>query len=296
MVEPDINALSLIYTLGTFQVGDSGYPQGGSLRMAQNMAETFLNLGGEIRYQTTVEEVFPDENGWAVRAKGEVLKADAVVISADARTAIDKLFREPLQDGWARKMRDGLRTTQCMFLGVGVNADLSAWPRSMQIVLPRPLKAAGRTYETVVVNNYATEEGYAPEGCSVITCLLHGPTYAYWRAAKDDGSYQAKKKAVMDGFLEIMGDMIPEIKDAVAVTDVATPLTYERYCGTFEGSYMTDWPPFSRLYHAPVHYRKGLYFTGQRTAYSGGLPPAAQSGRTTAQAVCKDFDAEFVGH
>ena len=65
--------------------------------------------------------------------------------------------------------------------------------------------------------------------------------------------------------------------------------------GTFEGSYMTDWPPFSRLYHAPVRYRKGLYFTGQRTAYSGGLPPAAQSGRTTAQAVCKDFGVEFVG-
>lgn len=296
VVEPDINALSLIYTLGTFQVGDSGYPQGGSLRMAQNMAETFQNLGGEIRYQTTVEEVFPAENGWAVRTKGEALKADAVVVSADARTAIDRLFREPLQDGWARKMREGLRTTQCMFLGVGVNADLSAWPRSMQIVLPRPLKAAGRTYETVVVNNYATEEGYAPEGCSVITCLLHGPTYAYWKAAKEDGSYQAKKKAVMDGFLEIMGDMIPEIKDAVAVTDVVTPLTYERYCSTFEGSYMTDWPPLSRLYHAPVRYRKGLYFTGQRTAYSGGLPPAAQSGRTTAQAVCKDFDAEFVGH
>ena len=88
---------------------------------------------------------------------------------------------------------------------------------------------------------------------------------------------------------------MPEIKDAVAVTDMATPLTYERYCSTFEGSYMTDWPPFRRLYHAPVRYREGLYFTGQRTAYSGGLPPAAQSGRTTAQTVCKDLGVEFVG-
>lgn len=87
-----------------------------------------------------------------------------------------------------------------------------------------------------------------------------------------------------------------EFRDAVVVTDMATPMTYERYCGTFEGSYMTDWPPFSRLYHAPVRYRKGLYFTGQRTAYSGGLPLAAQSGRTTAQAVCKDFGLEFVNH
>ena len=166
----------------------------------------------------------------------------------------------------------------------------------MQIVLPRPLKAAGRTYKTLIVNNYATEDGYAPAGCSVLTCLLHGPTYAYWKAAQEDGSYAAKKKAVMDSFLEVIGEVIPEIKGTVAVTDVATPLTYERYCGTFEGSYMSDWPPFSPLYHAPIRYREGLYFTGQRTAYSGGLPPAAQSGRTTAQTVCKDLGVEFVGH
>ena len=296
VVEPDINALSLIYTLGTFQVGDSGYPKGGSLRMAQNMAETFLSLDGQIRYQTPVEKIFPEGNNWSVRVGNEVFKADAVIVSADARSAIDTLFNEPLQVGWAKKMRAGLRTTQCMFLGVGIEADLSSWPRSMQIVLPRPLKAAGRIYETIVVNNYATEKGYAPEGCSVLTCLLHGPTYAFWKMAKEDGSYAAKKQEVMAAFLEAIGEVIPETKGSVAVTDMATPITYERYCGTFEGSYMTDWPPFSRLYHAPIRYRDGLYFTGQRTAYSGGLPPAAQSGRTVVQTVCKDLGVEFVGH
>lgn len=296
VVEPEINALSLIYTLGTFQVGDSGYPKGGSLQMALNMAKTFLSLGGEIRYRTPAEKILPEEKKWSVRAGDEVFTADAVVVSADARSAIDTLFGEPLQDDWAQKMRAGLRTTQCIFLGVGVETDLSSWPRSMQIVLPYPLKAAGRTYKTLIVNNYATEGGYAPEGCSVLTCLLHGPTYAFWKAAQEDGSYADKKKAVMNSFLEVIEEVIPEIKGAVAVTDVATPLTYERYCSTFEGSYMSDWPPFSRLYHAPVRYREGLYFTGQRTAYSGGLPPAAQSGHTTAQTVCKDLGVEFVGH
>lgn len=296
VVDPDINALSFIYTLGTFQVGDSGYPKGGSLQMALNMADTFRNLGGEIRYSTSAEKIFSEGKKWSVRTEKEVFTSDVVIVSADARSAIDNLFGEPLQDGWAKKMRAGLRTTQCSFLGVGVEADLSSWPRSMQIVLPHPLKAAGRTYKTLIVNNYATEDGYAPAECSVLTCLLHGPTYAFWKAAQEDGSYAEKKKAVMESFLEVIGEVIPEIKGAVAVTDIATPLTYERYCSTFEGSYMSDWPPLSPLYHAPIRYREGLYFTGQRTAYSGGLPPAAQSGRTTAQTVCKDLGMEFVGH
>lgn len=296
VVEPDINALSFIYTLSTFAMGDSGYPKGGSLQMARNMADTFCSLGGEIRYRTPALEVSRQGNGWAVKTASETLEADAVVISMDARSAIDKLFRPRLEDTWARKMRRNLRTTQCMFLGVGVKADLSTWPRSMQIVLPRPLEAAGRTYRTLVVNNYASVQEYAPHGSSVITCLLHGPTYAWWKTARENGTYEACKEEIMQRFLEAVGTVIPTIRDYADVTDMATPLTYERYCDTFEGSYMSDWPPFRPLYHAPYRYRQGLYFTGQRTAYSGGLPPAAQSGRITAQYVCRDLGVEFVGH
>lgn len=296
VVEPSINALSFIYTLSTFHMGDSGYPEGGSLQMARNMASHFQGLGGEIRYRTRAQEVFRLQDKWAVRIGEDILQADAVVISMDARSAMDKLFKTPLQDSWAKNMRKGLRTTQCMFLGVGVKADLSTWPRSMQIVLPEPLHAAGLTYSTVVINNYAGVKGYAPEGCSVITCLLHGSTYGWWKAAREDGTYAAKKQEVMHAFLEAVGRVIPAVLEQADVTDVATPLTYERYCSTFEGSYMSDWPPFQPLYHAPYRYERGLYFTGQRTAYSGGLPPAAQSARLTAQYVCRDLNVEFVSH
>ena len=159
VVEPSINALSLIYTLSTFTMGDSGYPKGGSLQMARNIAAHFEGLGGEIRYRTQVQEVLRTDSAWSVRVGEELLQADAVVISMDSRSAIDKLFKTPIRDSWAQKMRKGLRTTQCMFLGVGVKADLRAWPRSMQIVLPEPLQAAGRTYNTIVVNNYADVNG-----------------------------------------------------------------------------------------------------------------------------------------
>lgn len=296
VVDPGINALSLIYTLSTFTMGDSGYPQGGSIRMALNMADTFTGLGGEIRYRTPVEQVLKQGGKWAVRTAEGIHEADAVVIAMDARTAIDKLFAAPLQEGWVHEMRKGLRTTQCMFLGVGLKTNLGSWPRSMQVVLPQALEAAGITYNTLVVNNYATVQGYAPEGGSVLTCLLHGPSYGYWKAAREDGTYVAKKQDLMERFLKALGQVIPEIEGNVEVTDVATPLTYERYCDTFEGSYMSDWPARQKTYHAPIRYKKGLYFTGQRTAYSGGLPPAAQSGREAAQSVCRDLKLEFINH
>ena len=263
VVDPDINALSFIYTLSTFSAGDSGYPRGGSLRMAQNMADCLTSLGGEIRYHTPALSLSREGDAVCVQTASETLQADAVIISMDARKAIDKLFGEPLQERWAQRMRmrKHLKTTQCMFIGLGIKADLSAYPRSMQLVLPRPFTVAGITYKTLVVNNYAQEAAYAPPGCTVLTCLLHGDSYAYWAAAKADGSYAAKKQETIALLIDRLSDRIPEVKTFVEVTDMATPLTYERYCDTYQGSYMSHWAAGKRVPHAPMRYAPGIYFS-----------------------------------
>ena len=294
VVDPSINALSFIYTLSTFSAGDSGYPQGGSLQMAQNMADCLTSLGGEIRYHTPALSLAREGDKVCVQTASETLQADAVIISMDARKAIDKLFGEPLQERWAQRMRQHLKTTQCMFIGLGIKADLSAYPRSMQLVLQHPFTVAGITYKTLVVNNYAKESNYAPIGCTVLTCLLHGDSYAYWAAAKADGSYATKKQETIALLIDRLADRIPEVKTTVEVTDMATPLTYERYCDTFQGSYMSHWEAGKRVPHAPIRFAPGIYFTGQRVSYSGGLPPAAETGHRTAQTLCKDFGVEFV--
>lgn len=308
VVDPNINALSLIYTLSSFTSGDSGYPEGGSLRMAQNMADTFTKLGGEIRYRTPALEVVREgatvskapgspaeaKAPLGVRTADGFIPSDAVIISADARTAIDKLFARPLEDRWARRMREKLVTAQCMFIALGVRADLSEWPRCMQIVLPEPLEAGGLSFDAITVNNYSRNREYAPEGCTAVTVILPGASYEFWKAARADGTYAALKKEATDNFIRALARAIPATEGKVEVTDMATPLTWERYCDTFEGSYMTEWHAGHFAVTAPVRYAPGIYFTGQRTAFSGGLPVAAERGRHTAQVLCKDYGVEFV--
>jgi phytoene dehydrogenase-like protein len=286
VVAPVNNAMTFAYTLSGFFTGDSGYPSGGSLRMALNMADTYREAGGEIRYNTVVERV--TEKG--VFVEGKLLEADAVIVTIDARTAIDKLFEKPLQDGWAQKMRKHLTTCQTVFIGVGVEADLNHYPKSM--VFKVPFRDGGVDLSFFIVSNYAKDH-YAPEGCTMITALLPGYSYDWWKAAKEDGTYDQKKKAAAERFIGILEKLIPESKGKVVITDVATPLTYQRYCDTYEGSYMSEWPHLSFVTNAPNRYRKGLYFAGQRTAYSGGLLPAVVSGRLAARHLCKDFGYIF---
>ena len=290
------NAMSLLYCLSSHCNGDGGYPHGGALQMARNIAAKFTALGGRILYRTRVDRILSrDGKVTGVQAGEQEIPADKVIISEDARTAIDHLFGAPLQEGWAVRMRRSLETMQCMFLCIGTDAFLTEYPRSLNFLLKEPFEAAGLTFNNFNISCYSGDPFYAPEGGSVLTCLLIGNSHAFWKAAREDGTYAARKQDVVSRFLSVLETLMPETKGHIAVTDMATPVTYERYCSTHEGSWMSIWRPMTTPAHAPMRYKgiEGVYFTGQRTSFSGGLPPAALSGRKVVRLLCKDAGIPF---
>ena len=78
--------------------------------------------------------------------------------------------------------------------------------------------------------------------------------------------------------------------------DVATPLTYERYCANWKGSWMTEMKPGMKIktYPAVINGIKGLYFAGQRMMPPGGLPVALMSARAAVQHLCRDSGTVFI--
>ena len=282
------NALSLLYILTCYALGDSGYPRGGSVQMARNMADYLLRLGGRIEYGARVEKVCV-EDGFArgVRiADGREIESDCVIVSADTRKAIDALLAEPLKDRWAEKMRRRTESEQCMFITLGIEADLSAYPAALQLHLDRPLEAAGLQFDVLTLYNYAGREGYAPEGCTSVTVLQHAECYEWWAAARSEGRYEREKAAVVGQVVSCLEEALPEIRGKVVVREMATPLTYERFCDTYQGGWMSIWRP--RTMPVLLSGRcsiRGLIFTGQRNMLSGGLPIAVQTGRRAARQI-----------
>ena len=293
------NALSFVYTVGSFASGDCGYPEGGSIRMAKNMADTFEDLGGKIQYRTKVERIVVEDGVTkGVQTKDGFIEADAVICSQDTRVAIDSLFEKPLENEWAKQMRENVVGEQNMFICLGIKKDLSHLPYCCIFPLPedQPFEYAGLKVTELRINNYAKYKAHAPEGCTAVTCLLIGDSYDWWKAAKDDGTYKEKKEELAKKFIAKLEEFIPEIKDAVEVIDVATPCTYERYCGTYKGSWMSVWGKNGVKLNYPqtVPEISGLYFVGQRSFMPGGLPIALDSGRQAAQLLCRDNAQIFV--
>lgn len=291
------NALSFIYTLGSFASGDCGYPDGGSIRIGQNMYDTFLSLGGKLEYRQKVEKVIV-ENGVAkgVKTKTGEIMADAVIITQDARNAVDTLFDVPVTDKWVKTMRQETIGEQNIFVSLGVKADLSELPYCSILPLKKPFEYAGLKWNEIRINNYAKYKEHSPEGGTALTCLLIGDSYKFWKAAKEDGTYKAKKEELGKLFVDAVSEFIPKVKENLEVIDVATPCTYERYTGSYEGSWMSVWEKGGKQYNYPQSLKciSGVYFAGQRLRMPGGLPIAVYSGRLAAQYLCRDTKQLFI--
>lgn len=298
-IGPEQVATGMVFTLSTLASGDGGYPVGGSLGMANRMAKRFEALGGTIQYGKTVSKVLV-ENGTArgVVINGESILADAIIVTQDTCVAIDTLFDSPIREPWAVKMRKSTRPMLDTFISVGVQADLSGLPERVEFVPEQPFVCGGIAQNTIGICNYAGYKGYAPEGCTAVTSILMGDSYEYWKACKENGTYEAEKEKLANAFLEILAKKYPQTAGKIAVWDVATPLTYERYLRSYKGSWMTIMGKGENPGYYPTKPEsiQNVYFAGHRLRSPGGLPVALDSGRKAVQYLCKDTDTVFMAN
>ena len=286
----------IFFTMGILARGDGGFPEGGSLPFVERIVNTFTSLGGKLILDTRAERVIVENNkAVGVMVKGERLDADAVIVTADTM-AIDHLFDTPPKADWLDDMRAVTEPTMVTFVSLGIDADLKKYPKSLIFKLETPIALDTQTYEYLSVNNYSSDPAYSPEGKSAVTIMLDGDTYDFWKKAQEENRYKEEKQKTADAVTEALSKQLPEIEGKIEVVDVATPLTYERYCGNWKGSWMTEMTPSMKMksYPADISGLSGLYFAGQRMLPPGGLPAALMSGRTAVQYLCRDTDTLFI--
>jgi phytoene dehydrogenase-like protein len=261
------------------------------------MSKRFTDLGGILCCNRKVEQVvIEDERAVGIVVGGKVIPADAVLVAADTLSAIDTLFSPPLSEPWMNQMRKKTNPLVTTFVSLGIEADLSSLPRTIAFPLDTPLKQGDCVSTQLNLHNYSACSGYSAPGCSAVAIILDAD-YDYWKTAREEGEsvYQQRKKELYEALLARLESQFPVIKGKVVVWDIATPLTFERYCGTYHGSWLTKNIPGHKMLPYPRRAKsiKRLYFAGQRILPPGGLPVAVTTGRTAVQYLCRDFGAVF---
>jgi phytoene dehydrogenase-like protein len=94
---------------------------------------------------------------------------------------------------------------------------------------------AGEERYEIGVKHYCFDPALAPLGKSVLIVMLT-TNYEYWQRIYGRSIYNAEEMQESQILIDVLERFYPGMKNDIEFVDVATPLTYERYTGNWQGS------------------------------------------------------------
>ena len=297
----EIPMMAAASLLASMHLGNASFPAGGSLEFARATERRYLELGGEIHYKSPVEKILV-ENGCAVGIRlynDEVHRADQIISAADGHGTLFGMLGEEYVPRKMTKMYDGHIPTYSMSLiSLGVNRDLSAEPHWATYLLDEPLLIIGEERHEIGVKHYCFDPSLAPARKSVVQVMLR-TNYVYWQRIYGHKIYDTEQSQVSDILIDFLEKLYPGISHQVEVIDEATPLSYERYTGNWQGS-TTGWLLSDKTamlmllgIQKTLPKIKNFYLAGQWVEPGGSVPLVALSGRNAVQMICHADQKSF---
>lgn len=280
--------------LAYMSIENAGFPAGGSLAFARALEKRYLALGGQIHYKAQVEKIQVEDD----RAVGvclyndRVYRATTVISAADGRGTIFDMLDGQYVNGKLRRLYDGhLPMHSQIQVSLGVNRDLSAEPHWATYLLDEPVIIAGEEVSSIGVKHYCFDPGLAPPGKSVVEVMMES-NFSFWHRIYGRRIYDTEQLQVAGTIVDFLETLYPGIGQDIEVKDVATPLSYERYTGNWQGStcgwLLTD-KTMLMMVQGMDKTLPGLdnfYLAGQWVEPGGSVPLAAMSGRNAIQLIC----------
>ncbi len=295
--------MGLLMTLGWLHAKTAGYVIGGSMPLARAVEKRYLDLGGNISYKSRVTEILVEnDRASGVRLEnGEEHRADIVISAADGHATIFDMLGGKYIDDTIRGYYDKLATfNPLIYIGLGVRRKFDDFPQMVTMsytALDRPVRIADREYGIIPFHVYNFDPTLAPEGKTVLISMLD-TDYQYWKTLRQDlPRYKEEKEKAAQALIGILDRRFPGLAEQVEMTDVATPVTFERYTcnwkGSFEGWFIT--PETMMLYmKKTLPGLDNFYMVGQWVSPGGGLPCGPMTGRHVLQLICHKDKKRFI--
>ncbi|HEY33101.1 MAG TPA: NAD(P)/FAD-dependent oxidoreductase [Dehalococcoidia bacterium] len=298
---PNLSLMAVLWLLTNSHIHNAGWPVGGSLEFARSIEKRYLSLGGEVQYHAPVEKILVEnDRAIGVRlADGTEHHADLIVSTADGHTTIFDMLDGKYVNDEIRSYYNEWPIYQPMIqISLGVARDFSNEPRSVKILLEEPINVGNEVRSWLHFHHYCHDPAMAPPGKSVVVFEFLNNDYAYWKELYEDRErYKAEKERLANAVIDQLERCFPGVKDEIEVVDVATPVTYERYTGTWQGSYM-GWADttgkFGKSMSRTLPGLGSFSMAGQWVYFGGGVPGAVMSGRHLIQIICKEDKKKFV--
>jgi len=302
---PQIPTVIPLIFLATMSKGDGGWPIGGSLALSKNIEKRYLELGGQIAYNSTVTKVIVD-NHKAVGIQlenGQKHFANYIVSAADGYNTIFKMLEAKyVSDSICEYYKSFPKTIPFgLEVWYGVNLEFNGEPHALVLFLDKPLMIEDREYNKLDVEIFNFDPSLAPPGKTVIKVVMDS-NYEYWKKlSTNPKAYKEEKSKIADIFAEKLDKRFPGFKNHIETVDVATPISVEHWTDAYRG-YSVPYPAPEKI--AKKVTKNGLsktlpglqnfHMVGQ---WAGALYSTNQvclMGRNLIQQLCKADNKKFL--
>lgn len=293
LMPPRYSLFALFMMLGTRMSGNAGYPMGGASGVIQRMEERYLSLGGKINFNSKVDKIIV-ETGKVVGVitKGEVRKAAAVIAACDMYDTLKNM----LDGKYKHKQLDTMLESAELFqpitlVSFGLNRCFKL-QFSETFECNEGIRSTPNLIENrISLRSFEFDPSSAPENCSSVMVMMNSEL-EYWQNLRNNNltEYRIKKQQLAEEVADRIDKRIPGFKEAIKVTDVATPATYIRYANLYKASWEGFAPTPAAIktnFSKTIDGVKGLYLSGQWTTAGGGICTAVKSGKDAAKSVLK---------
>jgi phytoene dehydrogenase-like protein len=291
----DFSPLFILMTLAWMSQKNAGYIIGGSMKIALNMEKRYHDLGGNITYKAQVEKILV-ENNRAVGVRlsdGTEHKADYIISAADGHSTIWNMLGGRYIDNTIRSYYEMPIFQPLVYIGLGVYRSFRNLPQmisGLMIPLDVPLMIGTREHKYMNVHIYNFDPSFDSDGKTVLTVMFESD-FSYWsELAKDKSCYKEEKERIAIAVVSALNKRFPGLARQLEMWDVATPVTFHRYTGNWQGSYegwlMTPQNLTLRM-KKTLPGLNNFYMAGQWVSPGGGLPSALISGCHVIQILCK---------
>lgn len=300
---PEVPVYFIFMLLGLLADGQLGLLKDGCVDgFVLPLAERYRNLGGEVTYEATIEEILVEEDkAVGVRlADDSEHRADFVVSAADGYSTIFKMLGGRYLDEKIRNRYANWKLSRPLLtVSYGVAREFPDEPPFVGLSLERPFAVGDQRVDGLFLRILNYSPHFAPAGKTVVQAGYEGQ-WDYWNELRrqDKARYDAEKQRVAGEILARVEVHYPGISSQVEVTDVATPYTTWRYTLNQKGSWggwLLTADVITKRVERTLPGLGNFYMAGQWVMPGGGVPSCLYSGRHAVQLLCRQDRKPFTG-
>jgi phytoene dehydrogenase-like protein len=290
-----------------------GYVRGGMGGLADSLEKSCLELGVDIRRETSVDKILIDEKGraYGVSANNEVLDSKIVVSSVDPNLTFNHFIgkKHLPEDFFEAIMKiDYSSASAKINLALDRLPDFNGvkrvWSSSLKgtIHISPSMQYIEKAFDDAkygypsknpvleITIPSTVDSTLAPEGKHVMNIFVQYAPYNL-----KNGNWDDEKKEFGERCVDIIEEYSPGFKDSILHTEVVSPLDLERIYGLTGGNIFQGAMKLSQMfvmrpvagwsdYRTPI---KGVYMCGSAAHPGGGV--MGTCGRNAAREILKDL-------